>query len=336
MNATAALPAKAKAMVHPALGVVATDLEGVTQVLSRRLTGPVQPIPRGVAHLLESGGKRLRPALMCLVHRVFGGAHPQLAEVAAVAEMIHAATLAHDDVIDEADQRRAAPTLRRVMGNHRAVLVGDYLFARCYGRLSDLGLHPLCAAMAATIGELVEGEIQQLERTGDLSVTVAEYEQLAVLKTGSLFGWSAFCGAWLAGQTAAVCAEARDFARHVGVAFQIADDLLDTQPTSGKDLHLDLLEGKMTLPVVLALEEDPTLAHPLAALMQPDTENPAQHALHMARLSGATSAQTVQAGCLLLAKQHLAKAGALLSGWPGGAAKNALNDFLESLIKRNH
>ncbi len=315
---------------------MAQDLSAVAQVLSRRLTGPAQPIPRGVAHLLEGGGKRLRPALMCLVHRLFDADHPQLAEVAAVAEMIHAATLAHDDVIDEADQRRAAPTLRRVMGNHRAVLVGDYLFARCYGRLSDLGLHPLCAAMAITIGELVEGEMLQLERTGDLGFTVAEYEQLAAMKTGSLFGWSAYCGAWLAQQPEEICGAARDFARHVGVAFQVADDLLDTRQTSGKDLHLDLLEGKMTLPVILALEEDPALAHPLMALMQPEAENPQERALHLARLVRATSGQGVQAGCLALARQHQSRARALLADWPAGEAKNALNDFLESLIKRNH
>lgn len=333
MPATAALATVSPP--HPLLALVAQDLAQVAGVLQARLVGPVEPLPRGVDHLVNGGGKRLRPALACLVHRLFGGDHPHLPQVAAVAEYIHAATLAHDDVIDNADLRRSRDTLRRVVGNHRAILVGDYLFAEAYLRLAQLNQHDLAQALARTIRELVQGEVMQLERAGDLSFDVADYEALAGLKTGSLFGWAALAGAALAGQPAPVQQEAQCFARAVGVAFQIADDLLDFSPSSGKDPHLDLLEGKMTLPVIFALEQQPALAHPLTVLQDPHT--PPQEAAHaLARLKQVVESPQVRDLCLGRAHHHLAQARRLLATWPQGQHAHALSQFLDSLVERNH
>ncbi len=314
------------------LDAVADDMGRVAAVLQRRLSGEGDVLSRGVDHLVNGGGKRLRPALVCLVHGVFGGDHPDLAEVAAVGEVIHAATLAHDDVIDEAQLRRGKPTLRAVAGNHRAVLVGDFLFAEAYGRLGRLGHHTLAAALADTICELVEGELIQLERTGDLTFSQADYEHLAGLKTGSLFGWAARAGATLAGQCEAVQQQAADFARHVGIAFQITDDLLDVSTASGKDTHLDLLEGKMTLPLIIALRGDPSLSFSIQTLL--NTEKGAVTPEMLAPLAQAVSSPLVREACLARAGEHLAMGRNLLAAWPAGPQTQALSNYLDLVLER--
>lgn len=311
------------------LDAVSDEMLRVADVLSQRMTGRSTVIPQGVGHLMEGGGKRFRPALVCLVHGLFSGNHPHLAEVAAIGEFVHAATLAHDDVIDGASQRRSKPTLHTQVDNHQAILVGDFLFAEAYLRLCRMGLMELSQRLAQTITDMVEGELMQLERAGDITFRADEYELLATLKTGSLFGWCAAAGAWLATASPERADEADSLARSLGIAYQITDDLLDTTGSSGKDLCLDLQEGKMTLPVIEALARQPHLAQHIQQLADhhqaPDS---------LAILSEAVATPEVREACLARTQTHLDRAADILSRWPNTTHSQAILNFLNYLPER--
>jgi octaprenyl-diphosphate synthase len=172
-------------------------------------------------------------------------------------ELIHVATLIHDDVVDHAETRRGVNATAVDFGNRVSVLAGDYLFAWIFKNVTATYAHPIPHILSATLADITDGEVLQLRALGNLEATVPEYIEIAGKKTARLFASSAECGAWAAGGNALKINAVREFGHAYGVAFQMQDDLLDmtsTQAAIGKPVGNDLHEKKMTIPVILALD----------------------------------------------------------------------------------
>jgi octaprenyl-diphosphate synthase len=208
-------------------------------------------------YLQSGGGKRLRPILVVLCGRLFGDSNPGLVRMAAVVEMIHTATLVHDDVIDMAKTRRGRPSINVVWGNHTSVLAGDWLYMQAFQVALRERSFPILDTLIQLTQMMVEGELLQLERIGKIGVSEADYMELIDRKTASLFSACARLGA--AAQGAAEFEEKRlgEYAWNLGIAFQLIDDVLDftsLEKILGKPVGNDLREGKVTLPLIYALE----------------------------------------------------------------------------------
>lgn len=228
------------------------DLErGLDRVLSVGAPGRLDKVVR---YALEVGGKRIRPVLCLLSHRAAAGRGEPPLELAAVCELLHNATLLHDDVVDEGELRRGREAARVVFGNALSVLAGDYLLVRAVDAVTRL-LPARLSDLVETMDRLVRGELVQLEHRGSVHTTREDYFAIVEGKTASLFRFAALCGAASAGAGDETVARLAEFGWHVGICFQIVDDILDfcADPSVlGKNLLADISEGKLTLPVILA------------------------------------------------------------------------------------
>jgi geranylgeranyl pyrophosphate synthase len=215
-------------------------------------------ITEAVKRMLDAGGKRLRPRFTLLGAASIGAIDiREHLPLAAYMELIHVATLIHDDVVDNADTRRGVNATAIDFGNRVSVLAGDYLFAWIFKNVTATYDRPIPHILSATLADITDGEVLQLRALGNLDLTVAEYVEIAAKKTARLFASSAVCGAWAAGGSALKVAALRDFGQAFGIAFQMQDDLLDMTSTElklGKPVGNDLTEKKMTIPLILALE----------------------------------------------------------------------------------
>jgi octaprenyl-diphosphate synthase len=258
LDATAA-PAPARDALSRAWSLVADDLEQTEARLSDLLSSPIAAIPQVGRHLAFSGGKRIRPLLTLLAARACGYEDEARITAAAVGELLHNATLLHDDVIDGGEFRRGRPAARLVFGNGLAVLTGDYCLARALQAMAQTGNMRAVQSMADMVTLMAEGEVAQLEVAGDWGIERERYQQVIDRKTAALISWCASVGDLIEPDYARALAS---FGRELGHAFQIADDVLDYRSDSsrsGKTRAQDLREGKATLPLLLACESDPTL-----------------------------------------------------------------------------
>ena len=232
-----------------------TRLEGA---LPRLCAGALPELAAAAEHLLVAGGKRIRAMLTLLSARAAGGSGG--IALAAAAELLHAATLLHDDVIDEGDVRRGRPTSRRIWSNGVSVLGGDFLLTRALDLACGAGVPGALEELIAVLRELVAGEALQLSLRGSIEATEAEYRRVCEGKTASLFRWAARSGCRAGGGSARMADAMGEYGWHVGMAFQLSDDALDFDADAekfGKDLLQDLREGNMTLPVLRTLEAYP-------------------------------------------------------------------------------
>jgi octaprenyl-diphosphate synthase len=258
--ASAPGPSKPVGSIASAVALVEEEMRAVEARLRERLESPVGAIPEIGAHLLGAGGKRLRPLLSVLAARAAGAPLEHGIAVGCAAELIHTATLYHDDVVDDGRVRRGRPAARMVFGNGLVVLVGDFCLARALETVALTGSLPMVRSLASTVTEMAEGEVAQLERAGNPDASVDEYFRVIDRKTASLIAWCARVGGSV---DEALAGPLERYGRALGRAFQIADDVLDSaidEATAGKSVGHDLQEGKLTLPVLLACEADPTLA----------------------------------------------------------------------------
>ena len=238
--------------------LVRHDLEQVEREIGLESVASVEAITYIGQYLQSGGGKRLRPILVLLCGKLFGESHPALIRMAAVVEMIHTATLVHDDVIDMAKTRRGRPSINVVWGNHTSVLAGDWLYMQAFHVALRERSFPVLDLLIDLTQRMVEGELLQLERIGKIAVSEADYMELIDRKTASLFSACARLGA--IGNRAGDQAEARlgEYAWNLGIAFQLIDDILDftsREKILGKPVGNDLREGKVTLPLIYALEK---------------------------------------------------------------------------------
>lgn len=237
------------------------DLARVEADLPRYLESTIYPLAETGQHLVAAGGKRIRPVLVLLGGLAAGQRGEEVRRLAVAGELVHIATLLHDDVIDDAPLRRNAPTPRIVWSNTASVLGGDYALTRALDLVGSVAsTAPLFEAIA-TLRSLVEGEILQANLRAQGRASVEAYFDVAERKTASLFRWCCRAAAHL-GENEALTDALGVFGTELGICFQIVDDVLDFEAQSdalGKALLADLTEGKPTLPVLLAIEEDPAL-----------------------------------------------------------------------------
>jgi octaprenyl-diphosphate synthase len=213
-------------------------------------------ITQAVKRMLAAGGKRLRPRMTLLAAEANGAAAADHLPLAAYMELIHVATLIHDDVVDNAATRRGVNATAVDYGNRISVLAGDYLFAWIFKNVTAQYPHPVPNILSATLAEICDGEVMQLHALGDLGLPLRAYLEIVLKKTASLFAASAECGALMAGAPAASAGALRDYGLWYGTAFQMMDDLLDVTADAsrlGKPVGNDLQERKMTIPLILAL-----------------------------------------------------------------------------------
>lgn len=232
------------------------DLQAVNALIRDRMASRHAPrIPEVTAHLVEAGGKRLRPMLTLAAARLLGYAGGDHVKLAATVEFIHTATLLHDDVVDESEQRRGRPTANLQWDNKSSVLVGDYLFARSFQLMIETGSLRVLDILADASATIAEGEVLQLTAAQSTATGEDIYLQIIRGKTAALFAAATEVGAIVAGGTAAQVAGMRDYGDALGIAFQMADDLLDYQgdaKATGKNVGDDFRDRKMTLPLIHA------------------------------------------------------------------------------------
>jgi octaprenyl-diphosphate synthase len=239
---------------------IAADLVEVERVLAETLANPSAGIADLVRHVRHFRGKRLRPALLLLVARACGRVTPAHHVLGAVVEMIHAATLVHDDVLDAAGVRRHVATVNARWGNQASVLLGDYLFTHAFHLSATLGDARACRIIGAATNRVCEGELRQGLERGNLDLSEVEYFDIIDGKTAALIACCGRLGALFAGAPAETVERMACYGRWLGTAFQIADDLLDLvgeEQTAGKSLGTDLEQQKMTLPLIRLLDRAP-------------------------------------------------------------------------------
>ena len=236
---------------------LADDLSAVNALIQDRMASRHAPrIPEVTRHLVDAGGKRLRPMLTLAAAQMCGNTGPYHIHLAATVEFIHTATLLHDDVVDESAQRRGRPTANLLWDNKSSVLVGDYLFSRSFQLMTETGNMDVLRILSDASATIAEGEVLQMTAAQDLATDEAVYLQVVRGKTAALFSAATEVGGVIAGAEEAVVKALFDYGDALGIAFQIVDDLLDYQGESaatGKNVGDDFRERKLTLPVIKAV-----------------------------------------------------------------------------------
>ncbi len=289
-------------------------------------------VTEAIRRMLAAGGKRLRPRLTLLAAEAVGGDAREHLALAAYMELIHVATLIHDDVVDRADTRRGINATAVDFGNRVSVLAGDYLFAWIFRNVTADYPAPVPHILSATLAEICDGEVLQLQSLGNLSLSVNGYVDIVRRKTASLFAASAECGAIMGGGPSLRVKALRDFGLYYGIAFQMLDDLLDATASEaeiGKPVGNDLRERKVTIPVILARDAaGPDLLRALERFYaggQAGEDGVADALAGILGAGAATLTREAIAGYVERAKQSLAPLG-------NAAARASLADLADALV----
>ncbi len=238
------------------LKLIRDDLEKVDQEFRKNLRSGVPIIAAIGEHLLRSGGKRFRAKLLLLSARLCGYSGDNHISMASLIEFVHTATLLHDDVVDKAQLRRGIESANSKWGNEACVLVGDFLFTKCFTRMVESGNWKILHTISRATTTMAEGELEELIRTNDLSLTEEDYLSIIARKTAYLISAATQIGAILGNVSEEKEEALAQFGMNVGIAFQLIDDNLDyTSNKSGKKIGIDLQEGKITLPLITALNQ---------------------------------------------------------------------------------
>ena len=317
----------AMAPVLEAMQLVAEDMEQAELELHRQLNSTIELIDEINHYLARAGGKRLRPLITALSARAVGVEGP-LARLMCVGELLHLGSLLHDDVVDEGIERRGQPAAQRVYGNPAAVLCGDVCLARSISLAAEeVGLTAVQELSQAVVG-MAEGEVLQLKHIGNIELGLDTYMGIIRRKSARLIAWCAAAGAWSCGAEDQAKALAR-YGTEVGIAFQITDDVLDyvgDKRLTGKRRGQDLSEGKLTLPLVLALENNPELGARLSRGVPSPERIPAL--IDEVCTSGALDR------ALEMAQNHIDDGIEALQVLPDSPWRQALIDLAHSLIRR--
>lgn len=315
--------------------LVAAELAAVDRTIRERMASEHAPrIPELSAHLIEAGGKRLRPVLTLAAAKLCGYEGDHQVKLAAAVEFIHTATLLHDDVVDESAKRRGRPTANILFGNQQSVLVGDYLFARSFRLMVETGSLRVLDILADASAVIAEGEVLQLAAQHDLSGGEPRYFQVIRGKTAALFAAAAEVGGVVAGAAEEKVAALRDYGDALGIAFQLIDDFLDyggSAAAMGKNVGDDFREGKATLPVLIAHAEGDAAERAFWSRVIEEHEQEEGDLAAALRLFARHDAlgRTRQR-----AEDWAARAVSALEVFPEGEMKQALADIAEFVVAR--
>jgi octaprenyl-diphosphate synthase len=315
--------------------LVRKDMEAVNEFIRERMNSDVPMIPELASHLINSGGKRLRPMLTIAAAHLCGYKGGDHIKLAASVEFLHTATLLHDDVVDESDLRRGKKTARMLWGNQASVLVGDFLLGRAFRLMVETRSLRALEIIANAASIIAEGEVMQLAAAKDTSTTEDAYMRVIQAKTAALFAAAAEVGAVVADRGADEAAALESYGRNLGIAFQLVDDALDYSgraATLGKNVGDDFREGKITLPVVLAFrrgdrEERAFWRRTLQDGDQRDGD--LEHAIELMTRHDAIEDTVVRA------RHYGAIAKDALAIFPDSPYREALTDLVEFCISRS-
>ncbi len=314
------------------LSPIAEDMQLVDAIIRNRLCSDVVLINQLGEYIVNSGGKRLRPAIVLLAARACGQQDQQHALLAAVIEFIHTATLLHDDVVDGSDLRRGKDTANALWGNEASVLTGDFLYSRAFQMMVDLESMAVMKTLADTTNTIAEGEVLQLLNVHDPEVDETRYMEVVWRKTAVLFQAGTRLGAHLAGADESLQKAMADYGLHLGTAFQLIDDALDYNAdvkNLGKNLGDDLAEGKPTLPLIHVMQHGTTAQ---VSLVQEAIRNGSrermQEVLEAIESTGAIAYTSARA------EQEADKAIAALAPIPESPCKSSLADLARFAVSR--
>lgn len=311
---------------------VADDFSRVNQLIIQRLSSDV-PLVEKIAHyIIESGGKRLRPLLVLLSSQALGYDRDEHLKLAAVIEFLHTATLLHDDVVDTSDLRRGRSTANARWGNAPSVLVGDFLYARAFEMMVELKSLAIMEVLSHATAVIAEGEVMQLTNVKNPDLTEDQYMQVIFKKTAMLFEASAHTGALLAGASPEQEQALSNYGKHLGLAFQLVDDVLDYRgdaDTMGKNVGDDLAEGKTTLPLIHAMahggEADSKLIR--QAIRKGGLDD-------LARIVAIVETSGALDYTLQRAREEAARAAGCLTGLDAGPHRDALELLTQVAVSR--
>jgi octaprenyl-diphosphate synthase len=337
MASSAAATAKVTDMIGALDRLVAVTqpgMERVNRMILDRASSHVELVPEIARYLIEAGGKRLRPMLTIASALLCGAPNGEEVVYAASVEFMHNATLLHDDVVDESDMRRGRLAARMVWGNQASVLVGDFLLGQAFMMMVEARNLDALAVISKAATIIAEGEVFQLARARDLNTTEADYDAVIRAKTATLFEAATEVGAIAGGADEPGRAALRDYGRELGYAFQLVDDVLDYRGEAnrlGKNVGDDLREGKMTLPVILALQSATEAERELLAQSLGNSEaGPEQLAAVLALFNRTdTLGKTVER-----AREHARRAIAALKVLPKSDMRELLAEIAEFTVSR--
>lgn len=236
--------------------ILDADMKAVNAMIIARMDSPVKLIPQLATYLIAAGGKRVRPLLTLAATSMYEGEMQRAHRLATAVEFIHSATLLHDDVVDESEERRGQEAANLVFGNQASVLVGDFLFSRAFQLMTEDGNLEILRILSTASAVIAQGEVLQLSTAGNINTTMDDYIEVIKAKTAALFAAACEVGPVIAGSDETAAKAMADYGLYLGIAFQIADDILDymaDREKLGKTVGDDFRESKMTAPVLLAL-----------------------------------------------------------------------------------
>lgn len=326
----------------PVVARIGAALQQVDEVFVKELASDLPPVAELVAHVEHYRGKMLRPTLALLSSMAVSGGgavSPAAVTLGAVVEMVHMATLVHDDVLDEADVRRRGATVNRLRGNEAAVILGDYLIASSFHLCSTLPSPRYAIDVARAAAVLCAGELLQLHHRDQLSLDEPTYFEIVGRKTGELVAVSCSLGAMAGGASEEVMAAMHRYGHALGIAFQIQDDLLDltgTEAVVGKSVRKDIEKGKMTLPLIHHLATASPLQRGRSlVLLEAASEHPERADQAAAELVNALSSTASLAYAQSVAQRMVADARRFLEALPSSPARSVLEHLAMAVITRD-
>lgn len=313
---------------------LADDMKRVNEEIINKMHSEVALIPKLANYLIASGGKRLRPLLTLAATRLYDETTTRTHGLAACVEFIHTATLLHDDVVDESEERRGKKAANLIFGNQASVLVGDFLFSRSFQLMTEDGSLEILKILSNASAVIAEGEVLQLQAANNIETTLEEYYRIIGAKTAALFAAATQIGPVIAEQDETQIQAMYDYGYNLGMAFQIADDILDysaKREQLGKAIGDDFREGKLTAPVIIALseaneEEKAFWTRTMQDLNQKDGD--LEQAIKILQKHNAME-KSVE-----YTKQFIKKAKGALEECPDHHIQNILSDVLEFTITR--
>ncbi|MGB4100667.1 MAG: polyprenyl synthetase family protein [Alphaproteobacteria bacterium] len=314
--------------------LVAEDLTAVNLLIVQRMESGVPLIPQLAGHIVAAGGKRLRPILTLACAQLCGYEGQRHRKLATCVEFIHTATLLHDDVVDASDLRRGGPSANALFGNQASVLVGDFLFSRAFQLMVEDGSLEVLKILSTAAAVIAEGEVLQLSTMNDSATSEQAYLEVVRAKTAELFAAACRIGAIVAGRSAVEEEALRTYGLNLGIAFQIIDDVLDysaRQLELGKTIGDDFREGKMTLPVILAINRGDEGER---VFWRRVLEKLEQRIGDLAQAQELLHKHSALADCIVRARHYGAIARDALGIFPDTPAKDALIDIVDFTINR--
>jgi octaprenyl-diphosphate synthase len=311
-------------------------MAGVNAIILDKAVSDIELIPKLAHHLIESGGKRLRPMLTIAGAKLAGYKGDGHVRLAAAVEFMHTATLLHDDVVDESDYRRGRKSARLLWGNQASVLVGDFLLGQAFRMMVDVGSLASLKILSNAAAVIAEGEVMQLAAAKNMATTEDEYLAIINAKTAALFSAATEVGPAVAGRPVEEQAALKSYGRNLGIAFQLVDDALDYGGDSerlGKSVGDDFREGKITLPVILAYRRgsEAERAFWRSALVDGETSDE-----NLAKAIGLMRKHKVIEATLERARTYGAMARDALAIFPDSGPRKALADVVDFCIGRTH